>query len=77
MNKLFYPPFELGLELTEPQDYGLTRIEISFYSDDLDAEAEFWQPDFIGRANESLDRVLKVLNKAQGVCHHLPTGKLL
>ena len=34
----FAPPFLLGRELDETKDEGLSRIEISYYADDLLAE---------------------------------------
>ncbi len=37
-NRIFHPTFLLGRELDETKEEGLSRIEISYYADDLLAE---------------------------------------
>jgi hypothetical protein len=43
-NGIFYPDFKSGQELEESSQYGLSRIEVSYYADDLEAEAQFLDP---------------------------------
>ena len=48
---IFYPEFVAGKELIESSHYGLSCIEVSYYADDLEAEAQLFDPNFIDVAN--------------------------
>ena len=66
---IFHPNYLMGKVLDEAQNTGLTRIEISYYADTLEAEKNFNSDDFIQKATQDLDDVLLALNYTQGLGH--------
>jgi len=41
-NGIYYPSFLLGQKLMDTKEEGLTRIEISWYADNIEAESMFF-----------------------------------
>ena len=62
----------LRKELDEAWDYGLTRIEISYYADSLAAEPHYFSHDFQYKAAQDIDDCLLALNYLSGNCYQVP-----
>ena len=76
-NALFRSSYLLRKELEEAKQYGLSRIEISYYADSLVAEREYFTTDFSRMASLDLNNVLLALNYKKGCCYKLPILSLL
>ena len=74
---IFHPGVSLGRELRETSLTGLTRIEISYYADSVDAEMEFWDPLFYERACRDTVEVHSALSVIENVGFTVPILHLL
>ena len=67
-NAIFYPTFTPGRVLKEAINHGLTRIEISYYVDSIEAEEEHWDAGFIEKANIDFEIVLDAVTALKNLC---------
>ena len=61
-DSLFNLSYMLSRELNEANEYGLSRIEISYYSDSTEVEKEYFTDQFLSRCSKDLDNALMALN---------------
>ena len=74
---LFVPKMHMMRALKESVDFGLTRIEISYYADSSGAESELWKSNTATRMHQDLDKVAAALATISGICYRLPLNDLL
>ena len=75
-NAIFNPEQRLQAMLQEAQEEGVTRLEISYYADSFEAQAEYFADDFAAQARQELYSFQLCLNKLKGVCFRLPLVEL-
>ena len=68
-NAIFNPRFKFGQEMYEASYQGLSRIEISYYADSVEAETDYFKCNFSIKASQDIDKVLQVLNTIGGLYH--------
>ena len=61
----------------ETSHCGLTRIEISYYTNSTAAESWLFYPKFLEFAEANMDTTLECLNDLSGVCHNIPLARML
>ena len=44
---IFYPTHIMSRKLQEAEEFGITRIEISYYADSFEAYQQYFHPDFL------------------------------
>ena len=76
-NAIFYPDMVMRQELEESKDSGLTRIEISYYFDSIEVEAELYKPGFVDSADRDLNDVLLAINSEACFGHRVPMKDFL
>ena len=76
-NEIFDPSLKFGQELQEAVQKGLSRIEISYYAQSVEAEAEFFKSNFTDRAYKDIIKVLNALNTIRGTGYQVPMRHFL
>ena len=76
-NALFAPTHKMMKAFSETLDAGLTRLEISYYTESHLAEDLLFTDDFVQRTTDDLDKVQGALNSLTGLCYRLSLKSLL
>ena len=74
---IFRPAYLTGQELKEAWDYGLTRIEISYYADSSQAEELLFRPNFISKASQDIEAVVLAMNVSRVCGYRIPILRMM
>jgi len=73
---IFYPSIRMGVTLRESQDYGTTRIEITYTATKIAGENKLLHPQFPEEARMDLNKAYISLMHVADICWHIPLWQL-
>jgi len=74
---IYYPSVAMQKTIREFKNDGITRVEISYYADSIEAEDIILDDNFVDRANKDIDAVKSIFDKTTGIIYQLGMKKLL
>ena len=74
---IYYPSMHMQKTIREFQHDSITRVEISYYADSVEAEGMLISDAFVEQANNDINIVQYVLDATEGITHKLGIMGLL
>ena len=73
---IFYPQLHMGCALKQTHDIGLTRIEITYTAETVEAQNELLDEEFVDLSNINLSNAYLALQRTRGLGWHVPLKTL-
>ena len=73
---IFYPQLHMGRALKEACEIGLTRIEITYTAETVEAQNELLDAEFVDLSNINLSNAYLALQRTRGLGWHVPLKTL-